>query len=291
MSSRESSPQVSLPGSPVSRLYPLGREIGFRLGLRTDPPSLVETAAMRSTIVSIHIGPPAHVSCRRGGLSHHGTAVHGDLDIIPSGMPSLWEMRDRDTILFMAIAPQLLNTAAESLGLEPAQVEIRNRFQVRDPQLENIAWVLKNEMDSGYPCGRLYLDSLATSVAARLVACHSSKSLQPARHNGCLSDRKLRQVLSYIESNLSQDISLQDVAGVAGLSVSHFKGLFRQSVGVPVHQYLVRRRVERATSLLKDSDLSISQVALEAGFAHQSHLAHHVRRFLGVSPKALRENR
>jgi AraC family transcriptional regulator len=200
-------------------------------------------------------------------------------------------MRDRDTILFMAIAPQLLNTAAESLGLEPAQVEIRNRFQVRDPQLENIAWVLKNEMDSGYPCGRLYLDSLATSVAARLVACHSSKSLQPARHNGRLSDRKLRQVLSYIESNLSQDISLQDVASVAGLSVSHFKGLFRQSVGVPVHQYLVRRRVERATSLLKDSDLSISQIALEAGFAHQSHLAHHVRRLLGVSPKALRENR
>jgi len=179
--------------------------------------------------------------------------------------------------------------AAESFDLDPAQVEIRNRFQVRDSQLENIGWVLKAEMESGYPSGRLYVESLAIAVAARLVGCHSSRSLDPGKQNGRLSDRRLRQVLSYIESNLGQDISLHDIAGVAGLSVSHFKGLFRQSLGIPVHQYLIRRRVERATSLLRESNLSISQIALETGFAHQSHLAHHMRRLMGVSPKTLRE--
>jgi AraC family transcriptional regulator len=218
-------------------------------------------------------------------------AAHGDIDIIPAGVPSVWEMRDRDTILFMALRPQLLNMAAESFELDPAEVEIRNRFQIRDAQLENIGWVVKNEMDSGYPCGRLYLESLATSVAARLVACHSSRSRHPEKQNGRLSDRTLRQVLSYIESNLAQDMSLVDIAGVAGISVSHFKGLFRQSVGVPVHQYVIRRRVERATSLLRESELPISQIAFETGFAHQSHLAHHMRRLLGVSPKALRDIR
>jgi len=222
-------------------------------------------------------------------LSHHGTAVHGDIDIIPSGTPSVWEMKDRDTVLYMSLSPQLLNMAAESFDLDPAQVEIRNRFQVRDSQLENIGWVLKAEMESGYPSGRLYVESLAIAVAARLVGCHSSRSLDPGKQNGRLSDRRLRQVLSYIESNLGQDISLHDIAGVAGLSVSHFKGLFRQSLGIPVHQYLIRRRVERATSLLRESNLSISQIALETGFAHQSHLAHHMRRLLGVSPKTLRE--
>src|SRR5215813_3576529 len=279
MSSQESSSQVTLGDAP-SLWYPDRRGGGFRLSLRTDPPSVVELPAMRSTLVSIHIGPPAHVSCRRGRLSHHGTAVHGDIDIIPSGTPSVWEMKNRDTVL---------NMAAESFDLDPAQVEIRNRFQARDSQLENIGWVLKAEMESGYPSGRLYVESLAVAVAARLVGCHSSKSQEPARLNGQLSDRRLRQVLAYIESNLGQDISLGDIAGVAGLSVSHFKGLFRQSVGVPVHQYVIRRRLERATSLLRESRLSISQIALETGFAHQSHLAHHMRRLLGVTPKAFRE--
>jgi len=222
-------------------------------------------------------------------MSHSGTAVHGDIDIIPSGTPSIWELKERDSALIMAVAPELLNVTAEEFGLDPRYLEIRNRFQVRDAQLENIGWVLKAEMESGYPSGKLYLESLAVSVAARLVGCHSSRPVDPGMRKGGLSDRRLRQVLSYIESNLGREMSLGDIAAVAGLSVSHFKGLFRQSVGVPVHQYVIRRRVERASSLLRENKLSISQIALETGFAHQSHLAHHMRRLLGVSPRSVRD--
>jgi AraC family transcriptional regulator len=96
-------------------------------------------------------------------------------------------------------------------------------------------------------------------------------------------------VLIYIEDNLSQSLSLAEIAAVAGLSVSHFKSLFRESMGLPVHQYLIRRRVERAQTLLGEGKMSISQIAVETGFAHQSHLARHTRRLLGVSPKALRD--
>ncbi|GJJ04423.1 hypothetical protein RugamoR64_49610 [Duganella rhizosphaerae] len=54
----------------------------------------------------------------------------------------------------------------------------------------------------------------------------------------------------------------------------HFSALFRHTLGMPAHQYVVRRRVERAHALLLHSKLSLSQVALDVGFAHQSHLAH-----------------
>jgi AraC family transcriptional regulator len=104
-----------------------------------------------------------------------------------------------------------------------------------------------------------------------------------------MSERRLRRALSYIEDNLGQDISLRDIATVAGLSVSHFTPLFRETVGLPVHQYLIRRRVERAKDLLSQSKMPISQIALETGFAHQSHLSRHMRRLLGVSPKTYRE--
>ena len=208
---------------------------------------------------------------------------------MPAGMPSIWEIREKDTALVLTVSPELMNRVAEEFDLDPSQIEIRNCFQTRDPQLENIGWALKAEMECGYPSGRVYFDSLAVSVTARLLRCYSSRSIEPGRQNGRLSDRRLRQVLSYIEDNLNQNISLGDLAGVAGVSVSHFKSLFRESVGLSAHQYLIRRRVERAKSLLGEGKMPISQIAFETGFAHQSHLAKHMRRVLGLSPKALRE--
>jgi AraC family transcriptional regulator len=288
MSSQSALSQVQpdLPPSIASWQIP---ENGLRVSLLSDPPGVVEVPAMKNTRISIHIGPSVRVSCRRAGQVHRGTVVHGDIEIIPAFTPSVWEILEKDTFLTLSVSSSLLRLVAEELDLDPGRIEIRNRFQVRDIQLESIGWALKEEMECGYPCGRLYYDSLAVAVAARLVRCHSSVSREPIKATGRLSERKLRQVLSYIEDNLGQDISLRDVAGVAGMSVSHFKTLFRASVGLPLHQYVIRRRVERAKSLLAEDKLPISQIAFETGFAHQSHLARHMRRVLGVSPRALRE--
>lgn len=290
MSSQSLQPRHQKDQKPVSSIssYTI-RASGLRVSLLTDPPGIVEIPGLRNTIISMHVGPSVQMLCRRDGRQHRGTAVHGDIDIIPAGTPGLWELKDKDTALVLSLSPDLLSTVAEHYDLDPGRVEIRNRFQVRDPQLENIAWALKAEMESGYPCGRIYVDSLAVSVAARLLRFHSTSLVEPDVKNRCLSDRKFRQVLEYIEANLDRNISLADIAGVAGLSVSHFKSLFRESAGVPAHQYLIRRRVERAKNLIAEDKMPISQVAFEAGFAHQSHLARHMRRLLGVSPKGLRK--
>jgi AraC family transcriptional regulator len=94
----------------------------------------------------------------------------------------------------------------------------------------------------------------------------------------------LRQVQSYIEENLRSDLSLRAITDVAGMSASHLKSTFRKATGMPVHQYVIRRRVEHAALLLRDGKLPINQIAVELGFAHQSHLAVHMKRLLGVSP-------
>ena len=128
------------------------------------------------------------------------------------------------------------------------------------------------------------------SLAARLVRCHSSVALQGQKANGPIAGSRLRRVLAYIEDNVAQDLSLSKIASIAQLSVSHLKASFRRATGLPVHQYVIRRRVERAKRLLREGRLSISQVALEAGFSHQSHLARHLRRLTGVSPRSIRES-
>jgi AraC family transcriptional regulator len=105
-----------------------------------------------------------------------------------------------------------------------------------------------------------------------------------------LAAQSLQRVTSYIESGLASELRLADLAAVAGLSVSHFATLFRASTGESVHQYVMRRRVERAQLLLLGGGMSVCAVAQETGFSHQSHLARWMRRLRGAAPAAfLRE--
>jgi AraC family transcriptional regulator len=284
----------ALQAGPPPQLEPRNRPAKpdeLRALVWSDPAGVTESPASRKAIVSIHMGASVHIGCRRGGQYHCGLSVHGDIDIIPPDTPSRWELREKDTSFIIRVPTSFLSLVAGESGIDPDSVEIVNRFQLRDPQMEHIGWALKAEMDAEYRSGRLYLDSLATAMAACLLDRHCSTSRIARAHSQGMAGYRLRQVQSYIEYNLGRELSLQEIAGVAGVSVSHCNAAFRKAVGMPVHQYVIQRRVDRAKTLLGEGHLSISQIAVETGFAHQSHLAYHVRRLLGVSPLSLRGNR
>lgn len=268
-----------------------GRSGQLRAMVWSDPAGVTDSPISRKIIVSMHMGAPVHIGCRRGGKYHCGLTVHGDIDVIPPDTPSRWELREKDTAFIMRLPVNLLSLAAEEAGVDPAQVEIVNRFQVRDAQMEHIGWALKAEMEADYRSGRLFLDSLGTALAACLLDRHSSASRATNTGPQGMSGRRLRQVLAHIEEHVGRDLPLKEIAGIAGVSVSHSNAAFRKAMGMPIHQYVIQRRVERAKTLLGEGRLSISQIAVETGFAHQSHLAYHVRRLLGVAPLSLWGNR
>jgi AraC family transcriptional regulator len=95
-------------------------------------------------------------------------------------------------------------------------------------------------------------------------------------------------VLSFIEDQLAEHLPLEDIAAVAGAGPSHLQSLFRASIGMPVHRYVILRRVERAKELLLRNGMSMADIAAATGFAHQSHMARHVRRVLGVPPREVK---
>jgi len=257
--------------------------------LRTDPPGRLASPAYPTTLVALHVGRSLEIVCRRAGQNHRGTEIHGDIEIVPAGTPSVWEPEAEGTSFILSLSPQLLELSMRESGVDPKKVEIRNRFQLRDPRIEHIGWALKAEMETDYRGGRLYTESLATALASQLVRSHSSIAKESGQREASISGARLRRMLAYIEDNLTTDLGLEEIAGVAGLSVSHCKTVFREAVGMPVHRYVIERRVDRAKDLLRHGKLPIGQVALEAGFAHQSHLARHMRRVLGCLPKDLRK--
>jgi AraC family transcriptional regulator len=259
----------------------------LRVVLHADVAGVIEAPARPQPLISIHVGRPVRIESKHGDNKHSGLAIHGDIDIIPCGAPARWEMKVICTALNLNISADFLRQLAEQSGFDARQLRLRDRFQIRDPQIEHIGWALMWEIEQGYPGGSIFMESMATALGAQLLRSHSNMSEKHTLPNSGIPLRKLRQVTSYIEDNLSDKLSLEAIARIAELSVSHMKVQFRKSVGVPVHQYVIRRRVERAAHLLREGKMSISQIALETGFAHQSHLAMHMRRVLGISPRHL----
>jgi AraC family transcriptional regulator len=134
-----------------------------RARFRIDPPGVVEVPPRDHPVVAIHVGPSVYIHCRRGPWSHRGLGVHGDIDIIPAGIPSRWEMKEIDRVILLDVENR-------------AGIEILNRFQIRDCKLEALGQKMRAEMDAGNPNGSLYLDSLGSAVGEHLLARYSSGS-------------------------------------------------------------------------------------------------------------------
>lgn len=259
----------------------------FSAILKRDGPGRVELPPLPYSLVCIHVGPSVRTTWWRDGRMHEGVEVHGDIDVIPAGIASIRQSSAEGVTLVLRLPPALIQAAARECGLDEPPA-LLSRHLTRDAQIEHIGWAIKAEIEAGSPGGRPFLERLGGALAVHLVQRHSSMARRPAEAQGGLSGLKLRQLLAHIDDNLDRPLLLADVAQVAGLSVTHMKTRFRESTGLPVHQYVLRRRVDRAKTLLLDGRLPISQVAAVTGFAHQSHLSRHVRRLLGVTPSALR---
>jgi AraC-like DNA-binding protein len=110
----------------------------------------------------------------------------------------------------------------------------------------------------------------------------------PDLSRGGLPPAMKHRVCDFIESHLSEKISLDALSAMAGLSPHHFARAFQHSVGMPPHRYLLRRRLEHVEQMLRDTQLPLSHIALAVGFSDQSHLNRHFRRFTGMSPSLAR---
>lgn len=249
------------------------------MDLYSITPGPSELAAQAEHRLMIHAGVPLRAWC------HSSTWLYtrGDVDILPAGATESWEPAGASTSIIVHLSPLLVRRAAEEMDVDPDRTAIELRHQFRDPQIEHIAWALDAERAAGYVNGRLYTESLGLALAAHLLGRYTTVTREPRG----LSKPQLRRVTDYIDAHLDDDLSLALLASVAGMSASHLKTQFKRSTGVPVHEFVIRRRVARARELLVRGELPPSQVALEAGFAHQSHMARCMRRVIGVTPTSV----
>lgn len=170
-------------------------------------------------------------------------------------------------------------------------VALRTHHEVFDGRVSRIVFALAGEALAGLPNGRLYSQGLSMALLGLMgdgpyAAKDPQQIASPSRRLGPAQQRRL---LDLIHEQLGSDLSLARLADEIGLSPFHFARVFKETFDATPHSYVQDCRLKAAATALKmDSGRSIAEIALDFGFANQSHMTELMRRKLGATPRAIR---
>jgi AraC family transcriptional regulator len=243
-----------------------------------------------------------------GGERVEHELAPGSVGLMPSRTPVTWNWSGRISFSVLMLEPAFLDRVAhEVFGLEPSHFKLVISERVNDTVITNIAGVLAREAMQAEPGGRLYAESLANILAVHLLRnyaqCANGQMLEacsvpdegvadasnaPGRPGS--QPRAVSDAVRFIQANYARDLSLNDMAESVHLSPFHLARLFKQTLGISPHQYVIQVRVSSARSLLSagSGERSLAEVASAVGFADQSHLTRHFKRITGVTPSQFR---
>jgi AraC family transcriptional regulator len=231
--------------------------------------------------------PPEELDLRYDGVKRHVPPPAGAISLLPAGSPARWRWSGRNDTLHIYLEPGLVaRVAAEAFELDSARATVRPLDGLQLRQLRATMLAVNDELTADAAGGPLASESLANLVAVHLLR-HVLAPRQPARgRDGTLSRSKLHAVVEYIEAHLDACPTLAEMAAVARLNSYHFARQFKAATGVPPHQYVIVRRIDRAKQLLQaGTDLSLAEVAARSGFSDQSQFSRHFKRLVGVTPR------
>jgi AraC family transcriptional regulator len=234
--------------------------------------------------------PPEELDLRYDGVKRCVAPPAGAIALVPAGIPVHWRWRGDFDWLHIFLEPRLVaRVAAQAFDLDPARLIIPPLNCLDLPHLRAAMRAVDAELSACGAGGALAAESLANVLAVHLIRYLLAPRRPERVRDGRLPRGRLRAVIDLIEENLDAGLTLELMAAAAHLSVYHFARQFKAATGMPPHQYVIARRVERAKQLLQTSTtLTVAEVAANAGFSDQSQLSHHFKRLVGVTPQQFR---
>jgi len=183
-------------------------------------------------------------------------------------------------LTFLYLDPTVLRNDGEN--------DYAARIHFEDSGVWETAGKLKSAIENGQAKRTLYLSALSSVLAIELSRCDDNAARDTALNRGGLASWQKRAVVGYIEEHLGAQIGLSTLAQLARLSQHHFCRAFKQSFGIPPHQYHVQRRIEQAKLLLADRSISITDIGFTLGYSQTSSFSVAFRKNTGWTPSEYR---
>jgi AraC family transcriptional regulator len=256
---------------------------------RLTNPQSAESSIPYIGVFLPHPDQPCRAEMTIGGEVLTALLDNNRVSIIPAGQTRTVRRDSRAPLEFTAIFLDpwtLTRIARAETGFDFP--EIIPQFGIIDPLIRSIGMMLDAELASEHPRPRIYAESLVGALAAQIFANYV-KPVDDA-HRRSANRPELRRSIEFINQNLNkQGLRLSDLAAAANMSKYHFAKSFRQVIGIPPHQYLVRMRLEKARKLLSDRAMSLDEVAFNVGYADKRQFSEQFLKVFGVSPKRYRD--
>lgn len=171
---------------------------------------------------------------------------------------------------------------ADSLPID--ELRLTPGLSVDDPIVRNLGNTLAFAATRPNEVAPLFVDHVTLALGVHVAATYGDMRTIPLPAKGGLAPWQERRAKEMLSSQIDGAISLSALAQECRLSVSHFSRLFRHSVGQPPHRWLMMQRVERAKCLLRETGLSLAEIALACGFCDQSHMSRCFKSIVGAGP-------
>jgi AraC-like DNA-binding protein len=196
------------------------------------------------------------------------------------------ETRSRTRNQFLFIEIQRVETIID----RPLRSGCLDRFRgaiTPSPMVNSIMAALSHDIEQRHPAGNMVGDSLIVALLTWLDGVETTAPTD-VRASGPLAHRDLVRLIEYVDGALDGSLSLDDMAGLVGLSLRHFRRALNAATGQSPHQFVLSRRIERARGMIATNRFCLADVAAAAGFADQSHMTRVFRQATGVTPSAYR---
>jgi len=223
-----------------------------------------------------------------GPADHHVAVKPQAIAVASPGKIPALESEGELEFLLLEMAPTHIMWAAEELLVDD-HFDLGPCRPFLDDQLRYIVLAMHHELLAGFPSGRLFGEYMGLSFATTLLSRRLGAAQRPGGYRGGLSPAKLRLVKSFVNDNLASNLSLTDIANLVQMGPCHFARAFKESTGLSPHQYVLRRRIDRAVEMLKDEQASLAGIAYDLGFSSQGHFTTVFRKFTGTQPRNYRE--
>lgn len=197
-----------------------------------------------------------------------------------------WRRRSRVNIVF--IQPERIERILEQ-PYSRSGFDAWRTLEFRSPFVSHVVAAMAEDIAGGCAAGALVGDSLTTALVAHLAG--GPRQVRAAESFPGPSPKSFERALEYIDANLALPLRMTDLALAAGCSPRQLSRAFRAHEGKLPHDYVIEKRVERASSLIEAGQLSLAQIAMAVGFADQSQMTKKFRELLGTTPGHFRNGR
>lgn len=215
----------------------------------------------------------------------------GSVSLLTRAQRSDWNWSQNVDVCHVYLGERLLTRlASEALDRTVEAVHLRDVLNIEDPLITSAVDAIRREAEAGALGGSLYVEAVATQLALHLLREYADVRCHERADGSRLSPVQQRRIAEYVDTHLGENLDLGTLANVAELGLSSFNRRFRTTFGCAPYAWVIERRLERARSMIEQTDCPLKQIAPACGFSDQAHMTRLFRSHLDVTPGKLRRD-